>query len=389
MTAPGHAAVSTSGSAALRRPRRILMACPWGPVGGGMYRVVDYLMRQPAKTGDTDTQLEGLDTRGQGSALSSLRVLARALHTVWRGHRQGDLAGVHIHLAERMSLLRKAVLMLACKGLRVPMMVHLHAAQFPQFYERLPGLARWLTRHLLQLPPLIVVLGPRSQAFVVDTLKVPAERVRMVPNGVPAASRPRLRSASMRTVLFVGNLSERKGVGDLLRALRLPGWDRTHTRIVLAGGGDVQGYRQQAQALGLGEWVEWTGWVEREQVAALMAAADVLVLPSYDEGLPLVILEAMAQSVAVVCTPVGEIDHWIQDGEHAVFVAPGDVEALAQHLQRLLADDALRERLAQAGQRLHADEFSMSRFGSRIGQLHRECFGTAANEESPGRARAK
>jgi glycosyltransferase involved in cell wall biosynthesis len=234
-----------------------------------------------------------------------------------------------------------------------------------------------------------VVLGPRSRAFVVDTLKVPAERVRMVPNGVPAASRSRHRDAAMRTVLFVGNLSERKGVGDLLQALNLPGWDRAHTRIVLAGGGDVQGYRQQAQDLGLGDWVRWTGWVERDEVAALMAAADVLVLPSYDEGLPLVILEAMAQSVAVVCTPVGEIDHWIKDGEHALFVAPGDVTALARQLQRVLADESLRRRLEESGLRLHAKEFSLSRFGSRIAHLHRECFGTAADGEPSGRARAK
>lgn len=364
--------------------RRILMACPWGPVGGGMYRVVDYLMSQALESANTDLRLEALDTRGQGSALSSMRVLAKALRTVWEGRRRGDLAGVHIHLAERMSLLRKGILMLTCTSLRVPMIVHLHAAQFPQFYSRLPVVARWLTRRLLQLPPLIVVLGPRSQAFVIKELGVPAERVRIVPNGVPAASRPQLRDAPVRTVLFVGNLSERKGVGDLLQAMSQPGWDRTHTRVVLAGGGDVEGYRRKAQALGLDDWLEWTGWAERDQIAALMAAADVLVLPSYDEGLPLVILEAMAQSVAVVCTPVGEIDHWIKDGEHALFVEPGDVTALAQQLQRVLHDDLLRESLAAAGQRLHANEFSLSRFGSRVMDLHREFFGAAPGGTSFG-----
>ncbi len=354
-------------------PQRILMACPWGPVGGGMYRVVDYLMTPRASA--TDFRLEGLDTRGQGSALSSLRVLARALRTVWQGHRRGDLAGVHIHLAERMSLLRKGLLMLWCKVLGVPMLVHLHAAQFPQFYQRLPRPARWLTRHILQLPPLIVVLGPRSQAFVVQQLQVPAERVRIVPNGVPAASGPQSRRAPVRHLLFVGNLSERKGVGDLLQALSLPGWDRQNTRITLAGGGDVQGYRRSAEDLGLGDRIEWTGWVEREAVAQLMARADVLVLPSYDEGLPLVILEALARGVAVVCTPVGEIAHLIKDGEHALFVSPGDPPALARQLQRVLSDEALRLKLQAAGQQLHAREFSLAQFQARVAQLHQEFFG--------------
>lgn len=375
-------AVLTSDTAdtAIRGTKRILMACPWGPAGGGMYRVVDYLMTQAQDQKNASARLEGLDTRGQGSALSSLKVLARAVRTLWQGHRRGDVAGVHIHLAERLSLLRKTVLMLGCKALSLPMIVHLHAAQFAQFYRGLPRFARWLTRRILQIPPVIVVLGPASRRFVTEVLEVPTAKVRIVPNGVPAAPLPRSLQARTRQILFVGNLSERKGVGDLLQALSLPGWDRAHTRVILAGGGDVAGYRHQAQALGLGDWVEWTGWVEREQVAQLMASADILVLPSYDEGLPLVILEAMAQSVAVVCTPVGEIPELIQDGLHALFVAPGDAPALARQLQRLLHDEPLRLQLAQAGQHLHGQEFSMTRFESRIAQLHQELFGCSARK---------
>lgn len=358
--------------------RRILMACPWGPVGGGMYRVVDYLMSpQPKATG---FRLEGLDTRGQGSALSSLPVLARALRTVWQGHRRGDLAGVHIHLAERLSLLRKGVLMLWCQWLGVPMIVHLHAAQFPQFYQSLPRPMRWLTRRLMQMPPLVVVLGPSSQAFVVQELKVPAERVHIVPNGVPggapSTTRPPRDSSTPHQLLFVGNLSERKGVGDLLQALSQPGWDRQRTRVILAGGGDVEGYRRKAERLGLGHWIEWTGWIEREAVAQLMDSADVLVLPSYDEGLPLVILEALALGLAVVCTPVGEIAHLIKDGEHALFVPPGDPPALARQLQRVLGDEALRQKLQAAGQQLHAREFSLEPFQARVTQLHQAFFGS-------------
>lgn len=345
-----------------------------------MYRVVDYLMTRAGDQAHSSAQLEGLDTRGQGSALSSLGVLARALRTLWQGHRRGDVAGVHIHLAERLSLLRKAILMLACQALSLPMIVHLHAAQFPQFYQRLPRFARWLTRRLLRMAPVIVVLGPASRRFVTQVLQVPAAKVRIVYNGVPSAPLPRSLAGPVRQILFVGNLSQRKGVGDLLQALTLPGWDRAHTRVVLAGGGDVVGYRRKAQALGLGDWVEWTGWLEREQVAQLMAGADILVLPSYDEGLPLVILEAMAQAVAVVCTPVGEIPELITDGQQALFVAPGNAPDLARQLQRLLRDEPLRLQLAQAGQRLHRQEFSMTRFESRIAQLHQEFFGCSAQK---------
>ncbi len=358
--------------------QRILMACPWGPVGGGMYRVVDYLIAHHAEQGlpgAPSARLEGLDTRGQGSALSSAPVLLRALGVLLRGRLRGDLAGVHIHLAERLSLVRKGILMLACRALGLPMIVHLHAAQFPQFYRRLPAPARWLTRWLLRLPPGLIVLGQSSQRFVTEELKVPPERVSIVLNGVPAPQLPRRITGAFKRVLFVGNLSERKGVSDLLQALCLPGWDRQHTQVVLAGGGDIQGYRLQSQALGLADWVEFTGWLDQAQVAQQMARADVLVLPSYDEGLPLVILEAMAQGVAVVCTPVGEIGQLIADGQQALFVTAGDVPALAHQLQQVLGDETLRKRLEQAGRALYAQRFSMATFQAQIAALHRRYFG--------------
>lgn len=365
--------------------RRILMACPMGPIGGGMYRVVDYLIGEQAER-DAPTAgsafLQALDTRGPGSAAGSAWMLLRALGAIAIGRARGDIAGVHIHLAERLSLVRKVTMMLACKALGLPMIVHLHAAQFPQFYSRLPRLARWLTRKAMQLPPCWVVLGHSSRHFVTGELAVPGDRVSIVPNGVPAPALPRRQAGDIKNVLFVGNLSPRKGVGDLLSALALPGWDRTRTRVCLAGGGDVEGYRQVAQSLGLGDWLEWTGWLDQAQVAQRMAQADVLVLPSYDEGLPLVILEAMAQGVAVVCTPVGEIGQVIENQHQALFVSPGDPVALAHEIQRVLRDDALRLRLEEAGRQLHARCFSLPRFQARIAALHERHFGCSAGSKS-------
>jgi glycosyltransferase involved in cell wall biosynthesis len=344
-----------------------------GPIGGGMARVVDYLIDASHQgAGASAAPLVALDTRGQGSAARSLWVLLGAMRVLIAARR--DVAGVHIHLAERLSLLRKSMLMLLCKALGLPMIVHLHAAQFAPFYRQLPAPARWLTRRVLQLPAGLIVLGQRASDFLTEEMGVPAQRVHIVPNGVPAPSIARSRNADIRQVLFVGNLSERKGVSDLLQALCLPGWDRAHTQVLLAGGGDVEGYRAQAQAMGLDAWVQWTGWLGPQQVAQRLAQADVLVLPSYDEGLPLVILEAMAQGVAVVCTPVGEIAHFIADEQEALFVQPGDSQALARQVQRVLADEALRSRLETAGHKLYASRFSMERFSSEIAHLHKQHF---------------
>ena len=134
----------------------------------------------------------------------------------------------------------------------------------------------------------------------------------------------------------------------------------------------------QAKAMGLSRWVHFTGWVGQPEVARLMAAADVLVLPSYDEGLPLVILEALANGVAVVCSPVGEISTVLTDEVDAIFVQAGNVHELSAGLQRVLRDPLLRQSLEQNGRLLYEQKFSLQRFFIEVARIHFQHFGVSA-----------
>jgi len=367
-------------AAALRSGRYIYIACPWTPVGGGMYKVADYLIQSQARhTPAHAAQLRPLDTRGGASAFYSLWVLLTALARIARGRLSGDLAGVHVNMAERLSLLRKSVVIALCRALGVPVVLHLHAAQLHHFYRALPSPLQRLTRWVFSLPASVVVLGAAARRFVIEELRVPPQRVDIVFNGVPDRARPRPERApgAARRVLFLGNLSERKGVSDLLAALARPGFDAGPLEVVLAGGGDIAGYEAKARGLGLGDRVRFAGWCDQQQVADLMLRSDVLLLPSYDEGLPLVILEALAHGMAVVCTPVGEIPAVLADGVDACFVAPGDVDGIAAALQKVLGDPQLLEALGRSGHALYERQFSLSRFFASVARIHLRHFGVA------------
>ena len=149
----------------------------------------------------------------------------------WLG---GNLAGVHINVAERLSLVRKGLIVALCRLLGVPTVLHLHAAQLPQNFGGMSALSRRLTCRMFALATLVVVLGEGARRFVVETLGVPADRVHVIANGVPgpaalpgarAVSGARALSAADAVappglrLLFVGNLSERKGVTDLLESV--------------------------------------------------------------------------------------------------------------------------------------------------------------------------
>ncbi|MBG6072392.1 MULTISPECIES: glycosyltransferase family 4 protein [unclassified Polaromonas] len=357
----------------------IYIACPWTPKGGGMFKVADYLIQAQDRDAINAATLRPLDTRGGSNALYSFFILITALTKLIRGRYTGQLAGVHVNMAERLSLFRKSAVVVFCKMLGIPVVLHLHAAQLPAFYRKLPLPLKSLTRWVFSLPATCLVLGEESHRFVTEELLVPENRVQVIINGVPEPINTRRKpdNSRVKRVLFLGNLSERKGVSDLLKALALPGFDISRLEVTLAGGGNILAYEATALKLGINGFVRFTGWSNQHQVSELMSHADLLVLPSYDEGLPLVILEALANSVVVVCTPVGEIPSVLTDGLNACFVQPGDVQGIACALQCVLNNHEFMLELEKNGRRLYEEKFSVNQFFDSVAKVHQRHFGIA------------
>lgn len=357
----------------------IYIACPWTPKGGGMFKVADYLIQAQDHYALNAAALRPLDTRGGGNALYSFWILFIALTKLVRGRFSGQLAGVHVNMAERLSLFRKSAVVVICRVLGIPVVLHLHAAQLPRFYRKLPSTLQRLIRWVFSLPATCLVLGGEAQRFVTEELLVPGHRVEVIINGVPEPTyaRRKVGDSLVQRVLFLGNLSERKGISDLLQALALPGFDTARLEVTIAGGGDVATYQTIALQLGINSYVRFSGWSNQHQVSQLMSQADVLILPSYDEGLPLVILEALANGVAVVCTPVGEIPAVLSDGINAYFVQPGNVVGIAAGLQRVLNEPAFRQVLEQNGRKLYEEKFSLDQFFASLARIHQRHFGAA------------
>ena len=187
---------------------------------------------------------------------------------------------------------------------------------------------------------------------------VEAERIRVVPSGVDVAAfddaapgtRAEMRrawgiGADATVVLVVGALERRKGHAVLLDATRRLRPSRPDLRLVFCGDGGER-ERLEAAAAPLGG-VVFAGF--RRDVAACLAAADVVAVPSLHEGLGVAALEAMAGARPVVASRVGGLAEVVVDGETGALVPPGDAEALARAIDRLAADPSLRTRLGAAG----------------------------------------
>ncbi|MBS0644286.1 MAG: glycosyltransferase family 4 protein [Proteobacteria bacterium] len=356
----------------MTRRRTILLASPYGQTGGGMGSIMTYLAAAPGGPADRYI-LKRIETRGGGHILRSPLHLARAVGHVVQEAVAGRLALVHLNLAEGGSVYRKAIIMAATKLCGGRVLLHLHAARIRQFHDSVNGLGKWVTRWMFHTADHCIVLGEVWRNWVTGTLGVPSERVSVVHNGVPAvadAASARAETGVFR-LLFLGNLQERKGVADLLAALATPQLRSRPVQVTLAGGGAVDQYRQLATELGVLDKVRFTGWVGQDEARGLITQADALILPSYDEGLPLVILEALSCGTPVICTPVGSIPEVMAHETTAWFVMPGDVTAIAEAVVRLADDPALRQHLAQEGRGLYRRLFTMDTFAREIERFYR------------------
>lgn len=204
----------------------------------------------------------------------------------------------------------------------------------------------------------------------------PAGRVEVVPNGIDVTEatprRPEGVPAGAQVLLLVGRLAAVKGQRELIGALpSLPEAVAVLVGLELEGDATfVSGLKQEAARLGVADRVLLTGY--RADVPELLAGADIFVLPSYAEGLPVTILEAMAQARPVVATSVGGTPELVVDGETGVLVPPGDVDALSRALAHLLADPDRRRALGEAGRRRVLERFSARAAAERVLAVYAE-----------------
>jgi glycosyltransferase involved in cell wall biosynthesis len=343
-----------------KSPLRVVIVGPPLSASGGIGRAMSYILS--AVTAE-DLQLRVLDSRGlRASPWSSLLPLLRTCGTLlWIAARhQVDVA--HVNISSHGSALRKGLIVRICRLARIPVVLHLHASRFPEFYGALPGWAcRWV-RRTFALADRVIVLGEVWRTYVGNVLAVLPERMTVLPNATPgAASAPSRRAQGEGlNIVFLGRLGPRKGVPELLTALASSQLRDRAWRATLAGDGDLDTYVALAAELGLDRRIVFPGWVDTEAVLHLLAEAHVLVLPSHAEGLPVSVLEAFAAGVPVVCTPVGGLPEVMVEGVNGLLVSPGDAGSLARAILRLLEDEPLRTRLAAGAlstwQRCHSIE---------------------------------
>jgi glycosyltransferase involved in cell wall biosynthesis len=231
------------------------------------------------------------------------------------------------------------------------------------------------------------VLGDNWREFLISDIGIAPQKIAIIVNGVPgptATDRPVAAPGTDVRIVFLGQIGERKGVPELLAAFRTPRLLGKPWTATVAGDGEVDELRAAVAKAGLQDRVAVPGWVDRETASDLLRAADIFVLPSFFEAMPIAILEAMAHGVAVIATPVGAIPEFLTDGQTALLVPPGASDKLADAIARLIDDVSERQRLGAAGHQVFRDRFDISVSAGRILALYESSMRPTRGLKSAG-----
>lgn len=344
---------------------RVLCVTPVGPEGmGGVDRLYFYMRQHAAaRGGNGDLDIQYFASRGPRSGVMSLfsfprRFLAFCWLMLTRSY---DV--VHINHSTNGSALRKWALVSVAKLFGHRVSTHFHGMIEDRVFQEKP-LWLWAFRSLSRKSDRIIILGDFFSRQFQDQLGISGDKLTLIHNGIPdfAADVTLPKSPEdERLILFAGEVGPRKGAGLLLEALamlrqRAHGW-----RCVIAGNGDLPEYKSMAMLLGLKDKVSFTGWVGSDDVHALMRRADVVVLPSRVEALPLSLIEGACAGAALVSSNAGASAEVTVEGRNGTIVAL-ESEAIAEALDRILADPALMARMQMESRKLYLERFRIEQF---------------------------
>lgn len=289
----------------------------------------------------------------------------------------GRIAVVHCHISMYGSFWRKSLFASAARLFGIDVILHLHGSDMKEFYDALPSWAQRIASGQLNTATAVLVLSESWRDFVRSV--APNARIVVLPNYVEIPESRTVANGSASdeasgriNVLFLGIVGERKGSYDLLQAFAQAVRREPRLHLSIGGNGEIEKAEAFARDLDLGCHVSFLGWVDGNEKQRLLGETDVFVLPSYNEGLPVSVLEAMAWGIPVVTTPVGGIPELIAHGVNGFFVPPGDVYALQERLVALAGNAATRVTVGRAAREAILTRFSRDAILPALESLYAE-----------------
>lgn len=347
---------------------KVLMIGAGRDVRGGVSSVVNSYYDAGL---DKLCELTYLPTMEDGFKLKKLFVAVWARIRFEKLVKETDI--LHVHMSADNSFYRKAVFIRKAHKEKKKIIIHMHGSTFDTFYkERCDEKQKKEVRDIFAMADKVMALSEDWKEFLTQYI-CKEEKIQVIYNAVKIPE-PYEKDYSNQKMLFLGRLGQRKGTYDLIEVLTDIFQKFPDAHMYFGGDGE----REQAEALcrekGIADKVTFLGWVRDTEKEKYLKECSIYVLPTYHEGMPMSVLEAMAYGMAVVSTYVGGIPHLITDGENGLLCEAGDNVKLTRSLALLLSDEEYRKRYGRKAKNIILKNFNINLTVTLLLDLYHICL---------------
>lgn len=335
---------------------------------GGMASVLSDI--QKSQLLNEEFKIEIFSSYVDGFLLKRILFMLMAFIRFYFTKRNYDL--YHIHLASRTSTYRKCFYLRLLKKWRKKVIVHIHGGKYLTFLSGLSETKRNRIRNYLNESDLVLTLSQKWQESISSYLGL--QNCFVLANGIDELNYVNVKPASKQTqnqFVVLGRITQAKGIYFLLEGLRQVVTVNPHIKVYLAGSGEIDLVKQKIAQYGLEKNVFTLGWLDNQDKLDLLNQVSTLILPSYHEGLPMAILEAMAAGKLIISTKVGAIPE-VLDKTSNILIEAGNLEALVQAIQSVLSlSETQLATIGQENRRRISQQYSQFKMHHKLAAYYR------------------
>ena len=330
---------------------KVLMVGPARSVKGGMTTVVDNYYNYGL---DKLVNLKYIETINDSNKISKFIKEIKGMNEFKKIISQYDV--VHIHMASRRSTFRKGKYVRIAKKLGKRIIIHIHGAEYKLFYNECDEKKKQYIKDTLNMADKIIVLSEEWKEYFSNLVE--PSKLTVIYNSI-VIPEDFNKDLNTKKILFLGRLGQRKGIYDLLAVIEKLVKKYSDIKLYVGGDGEIEQVKSIIDKNNLKNNVIYVGWTSGTKKEKLLKECSYFILPSYNEGMPMSVLEGMAYKNVTISTNVGGIPKVIQNEENGIIINPGDQKAISDYFELLFNNEKVRKKLSFYARKTIEEKFDI------------------------------
>lgn len=331
---------------------------------GGMATVIDGIMNDQML--NSENNIDFHESFIDGNIVSRLLFSLKAYIQFRAIYSKYDI--FHIHVASYGSTFRKGYYVNFLNKKNKKIVLHVHGAAYVKFYNELNEKKKKKVYEIWDKCDCVIALSEKWKSNFERIFN--HKNIVVINNGIDTEQYEDAKSIENKNnFLFLGRIGKRKGAYDLVSAVEQIAKKQPSVLVYMAGDGEINQIKEIINKKNLNNNVKVVGWIDFETKVKLLREVGTVVLPSYNEGLPMALLEGMAAGKVVISTNVGGIPELVENETNGFIINPGDVEALVDRMIRVMTDEKFIENVSENNLRKIEDFFSRKEMHKNINRV--------------------